>query len=75
MPNTTARQPRPIVPSVLQLSIPGLVPAPGAKLALPTSEDYAPVLVAAGAEADERPRTSFPITGWWMGSAFTKRSV
>ncbi|HJX52944.1 MAG TPA: class III extradiol ring-cleavage dioxygenase [Polyangia bacterium] len=49
--------------------------ATGAKLALPTWEHYAPVLVAAGAAAEERPRTTFPITGWWMDSAFTKRSV
>jgi len=49
--------------------------APGAKLALPTWEHYAPVLVAAGAAADERPQTTFPIAGWWMDSAFTKRSV
>lgn len=49
--------------------------APAAKLALPTWEHYAPVLVAAGAAADERPRTSFPITGFWMEGAFTRRSV
>jgi 4,5-DOPA dioxygenase extradiol len=51
------------------------VRAPGARLALPTWEHYAPVLVAAGAAADERSKTSFPITGWWMDGAFTKRSV
>jgi 4,5-DOPA dioxygenase extradiol len=49
--------------------------APGAELALPTWEHYAPVLVAAGAVAEERPKTTFPITGWWMDGAFTKRSV
>ena len=49
--------------------------APAANMALPTWEHYAPVLVAAGAVADARPRTSFPITGWWMDGAFTKRSV
>jgi 4,5-DOPA dioxygenase extradiol len=49
--------------------------APAARIALPTWEHYAPVLVAAGAAADERPRTTFPITGWWMNGAFTKRSV
>jgi 4,5-DOPA dioxygenase extradiol len=49
--------------------------APAAKQALPTWEHYAPVLVAAGAVADERPQTTFPITGWWMDGAFTKRSV
>ncbi len=49
--------------------------APAVELALPTWEHYAPVLVAAGAAADERPRPTFPITGWWMDGAFTKRSV
>jgi 4,5-DOPA dioxygenase extradiol len=49
--------------------------APGAQMALPTWEHYAPVLVAAGAVAEERPKTTFPITGWWMNGAFTKRSV
>ena len=49
--------------------------APAAAMALPTWEHYAPVLVAAGAVVDEHPRTTFPITGWWMDGAFTKRSV
>ncbi|MCA8979195.1 MAG: dioxygenase [Planctomycetes bacterium] len=49
--------------------------APGAELALPTWEHYAPALVAAGAVADSAPEVSFPITGWWMDGAFTKRSV
>ena len=49
--------------------------APAAQLALPTWEHYAPVLVAAGAAADERPKATFPITGFWMDGAFTKRSV
>jgi 4,5-DOPA dioxygenase extradiol len=49
--------------------------APGARLALPTWEHYAPVLVAVGAVANLRPRTTFPISGWWMSGAFTKRSV
>jgi 4,5-DOPA dioxygenase extradiol len=49
--------------------------APAAAMALPTWEHYAPVLVAAGAVADEHPQTTFPITGWWMDGAFTKRSV
>lgn len=49
--------------------------APAAQMALPTWEHYAPVLVAAGAVADERPETTFPIAGWWMDGAFTKRSV
>jgi hypothetical protein len=30
---------------------------------------------AAGASADQRPRTSLPITGFWLEDAFTKRSV
>jgi len=49
--------------------------APAARTALPTWEHYAPVLVAVGAAADERPPVAFPITGWWMDGAFTKRSV
>ncbi len=49
--------------------------APSAHVALPTWEHYAPVLVAAAAVVDERPPVSFPITGWWMDGAFTKRSV
>lgn len=49
--------------------------APAAQLALPTWEHYAPLLVAAGAVADARPSVRFPITGWWMEGAFTKRSV
>ncbi len=51
------------------------VRAPGAQMALPTWEHYAPVLVTAGAASDERPPTTFPITGWWMDGAFTRRSV
>jgi 4,5-DOPA dioxygenase extradiol len=49
--------------------------APAARAALPTWEHYAPVLVAVGAVADDRPRTTFPITGWWMDRAFTRRSA
>ena len=49
--------------------------APAARTALPTWEHYAPVLVAAGAAAEDRPPVTFPITGWWMDGAFTKRSV
>ena len=49
--------------------------APAARTALPTWEHYAPVLVAAGAEADAPRKTTFPVTGWWMDGAFTKRSV
>ncbi|HEY6553573.1 MAG TPA: class III extradiol ring-cleavage dioxygenase [Vicinamibacteria bacterium] len=49
--------------------------APAVRQALPTWEHYAPVLVAAGAAAGKGSRTSFPITGFWMEGAFTKRSV
>jgi 4,5-DOPA dioxygenase extradiol len=49
--------------------------APAAQMALPTWEHYAPLLVAAGAVGAGRPRTTFPITGWWMEGAFTRRSV
>jgi 4,5-DOPA dioxygenase extradiol len=49
--------------------------APAARTALPTWEHYAPVLVAAGAVAVKRSKTTFPISGWWMDGAFTKRSV
>jgi 4,5-DOPA dioxygenase extradiol len=49
--------------------------APAARMALPTWEHYAPVLVAAGAVGDEHPEATFPITGFWMDGAFTKRSV
>ncbi len=49
--------------------------APAPAMALPTWEHYAPVLVAAGAVGGTPPRTLFPITGFWMDGAFTKRSV
>jgi 4,5-DOPA dioxygenase extradiol len=49
--------------------------APGVEMALPTWEHYAPVLVAAGAVGEGQPTTSFPITGFWLEGAFTKRSV
>ena len=49
--------------------------APGARLALPTSEHFVPVLVALGAAADEpAAAVQFPIEGFWGGSA-TRRSV
>lgn len=51
------------------------VRAPQADVALPTWEHYAPVLVAAGAVGTGRPTTTFPITGFWMEGAFTRRSV
>jgi len=40
-----------------------------------TWEHYAPVLVAAGAVADRPAQARFPITGFWMDGAFTRRSV
>jgi 4,5-DOPA dioxygenase extradiol len=49
--------------------------APAASTALPTWEHYAPLLVAAGAASEGRHAVSFPITGFWMDGAFTKRSV
>ena len=49
--------------------------APAAQMALPTWEHYAPLLVAAGAASEGRPRTSFPIAGFWNDGAFTRRSV
>jgi 4,5-DOPA dioxygenase extradiol len=53
--------------------------APAPELALPTWEHYAPLLVAAGS-ADPKgggraKAATFPITGFWMNGAFTKRSV
>lgn len=48
--------------------------APAAEMALPTWEHYAPLLVAVGAAAEGEP-VAFPVTGWWMEGAFTKRSV
>lgn len=54
--------------------------APAARIALPTWEHYAPLLVSAGAALGPNAATSgqtvqFPITGWWMDGAFTRRSV
>jgi len=48
--------------------------APAAKMALPTWEHYAPLLVAAGASGPA-PKVTYPITGWWMDGAFSRRSV
>jgi 4,5-DOPA dioxygenase extradiol len=47
--------------------------APGARLALPTTEHYVPVLTAMGAAADEETPPRFPIVGFWWG--LTRRSV
>jgi 4,5-DOPA dioxygenase extradiol len=49
--------------------------APAARQALPTWEHYAPVLVAAGAASQRSPSVTFPITGFWLDGAFTRRSV
>ncbi|HWN80577.1 MAG TPA: class III extradiol ring-cleavage dioxygenase [Candidatus Udaeobacter sp.] len=49
--------------------------APAAQMALPTWEHYAPVLVAAGAAGAAASQVTFPITGFWMEGAFTRRSV
>ena len=49
--------------------------APGAQLAHPRSEHFAPV-VAAAAAAAEAGNVTFPITGYWeMAPAFTRRSA
>jgi 4,5-DOPA dioxygenase extradiol len=49
--------------------------APAAATALPTWEHYAPLLVAAGAASQGSHQVSYPITGFWMDGAFTRRSV
>jgi 4,5-DOPA dioxygenase extradiol len=48
--------------------------APGVRMALPTHEHFAPVLVALGASLGRDEPVTFPIEGTWLGS-FTKRSV
>lgn len=48
---------------------------PDAQTALPTWEHYAPLLVAVGAASTVTPKVSFPIGGWWMEGAFSRRSV
>jgi 4,5-DOPA dioxygenase extradiol len=47
--------------------------APGVRESLPTHEHFVPVLVAAGAASESQ--VQFPITGFWMGGAMTRRSV
>jgi 4,5-DOPA dioxygenase extradiol len=49
--------------------------APGVRESLPTHEHFVPVIVAAGAVGDTAPNVTFPISGFWMGGAMTKRSV
>ncbi|MBI4304910.1 MAG: dioxygenase [Chloroflexi bacterium] len=48
--------------------------APGVRYALPTHEHFVPAIVALGAAIDEPGETTFPITGFLLGS-MTKRSV
>jgi 4,5-DOPA dioxygenase extradiol len=49
---------------------------PAAHTALPTTEHFVPVVVAAGAASEESGDISFPISGFWSASgAFTRRSV
>jgi 4,5-DOPA dioxygenase extradiol len=49
--------------------------APAAKIALPTWEHFAPLLVNVGAASHQPSAITYPITGWWMDGAFTRRSV
>ena len=51
--------------------------APAVHLALPTTEHYTPLLVAAGAAAAGDHEVRFPITGYWtpFSGALTRRSV
>ncbi len=51
--------------------------APAVHLALPTTEHYTPLLVAAGAAAEGGHAVSFPITGYWnaFSGSLTRRSV
>jgi 4,5-DOPA dioxygenase extradiol len=50
--------------------------APGVRESLPTHEHFTPLLVAAGAAAEAKAsQVSFPITGFWMNGAMTRRSV
>ena len=47
---------------------------PSARIALPTTEHFVPLLVALGAADGEPAPPTFPITGFWLGS-LTRRSV
>jgi 4,5-DOPA dioxygenase extradiol len=51
--------------------------APAVHLALPTTEHYTPLLVAAGAASAGDHAVDFPITGYWnaFSGALTRRSV
>ena len=50
---------------------------PAAQVALPTTEHFVPVIVAAGAAPGSAEPVAFPISGFWGegGGAFTRRSV
>jgi 4,5-DOPA dioxygenase extradiol len=48
--------------------------APAARIALPTTEHFVPLLAAVGAAQDGAAPPRFPITGFWLGS-LTRRSV
>jgi len=49
--------------------------APAARMAHPTIEHYAPLIIGAAAAWESPGKVSFPIEGFWMNGAFTKRSV
>jgi 4,5-DOPA dioxygenase extradiol len=51
--------------------------APAVQLALPTTEHYTPLLIAAGAASSGDRAVSFPITGYWtrFSGSLTRRSV
>lgn len=50
--------------------------APAARLAHPTHEHFAPAIVATAAAIElGRQHVSFPITGFWNGWSFSRRSV
>jgi 4,5-DOPA dioxygenase extradiol len=50
-----------------------LAKGPNARTALPTTEHFVPLIAAAACAPDDD--VQFPITGWWMNSGFTRRSV
>ncbi len=52
-----------------------LARAPGAREAHPRTEHFVPAIVAAAAAAEQGGPVTFPITGWWMDGAFTRRSI
>jgi len=50
--------------------------APGARLAHPRTEHFAPIIASLAAAAEKGGDVTFPITGFWsMAPAFTRRSV